>query len=112
MKAQDRPKILDGKTHRIATGCGHLYITANTLDGKLFELINTLGKSGGCAAGFTEALARTISIGLRAGVDIGEYHHTLQGIGCNAPALDEGVKVLSCPDAIAQIIKLYLPEER
>jgi ribonucleoside-diphosphate reductase alpha chain len=112
MKAQDRPKVLDGKTHRVTTGCGKLYVSVNMDDGKVFEVFAKLGKAGGCSACNTEALTRTISIGIRAGVDIGEYYHTLLGISCNSPALDEGVRILSCPDAIAQVIKSYLPEEK
>lgn len=112
MKAQERPKVAEGKTHKINTGCGSIYVTVNQVDGKAFEVFAKLGKSGGCSACTTEALTRSISIGLRAGVELEEYYKTLKGISCNAPALDEGVKVLSCPDAIAQVIFLYLPETK
>ena len=111
MKAQERPKTLDGKTHKENVGCGSLYITVNTLDGNVFEVFAEMGKSGGCVNSFNEALARTISIGLRAGVDLREYWHTLQNIGCHAPTWSEGDKICSCPDAIAKVLKLYLKEE-
>jgi ribonucleoside-diphosphate reductase alpha chain len=112
MKAQERPKVLEGKTHKIATSCGTLYVTLNILpDGKPFEVFAKLGKAGGCSACTTEALTRCISVGLRSGVDLEEYHHTLENIGCISPTFSDGVKINSCPDAIAKVLKLYLKEE-
>jgi ribonucleoside-diphosphate reductase alpha chain len=111
MKAQERPKQLNGFTHKINTGCGKLYVTINLKDGNLFEIFAKLGKSGGCSACTTEALTRAISIGLRAGVDPDEYFNTLVHISCQSQTFDEGVKICSCPDAIAQVIKGYLPKE-
>jgi ribonucleoside-diphosphate reductase alpha chain len=112
MKAKERPKQLEGKTHKITTGCGSLYITVNLDDGKPFEVFAKLGKAGGCSAATTEALTRVISIGLRAGVDVNEYYHTLVNVGCISPTFCEGVKINSCPDAIAQVLKEYIPEEK
>jgi ribonucleoside-diphosphate reductase alpha chain len=111
-KAQSRPKILEGQTHKVATGCGNLYVTVNSDNGKPFEVFAKLGKAGGCSACTTEALTRVISVGLRAGVDIAEYHHMLVNIGCISPTFSEGVKINSCPDAIAQVLKEYIPEEK
>ena len=110
MKAKERPKTIPGETHKINTGCGSLYVTVNTDGGKVFEVFAKLGKSGGCSACTTEALTRSMSIGLRAGVELEEYHRTLKGISCNAQALDEGTKICSCPDAIAQVIQKYIKE--
>jgi len=111
MKAQTRPKVLEGKTHRVNTGCGKLYITCNLHEGKPFEIFAKLGKAGGCSACTTEALTRVISVGLRAGVDLTEYYETLVNIGCVSPTFHEGTKIASCPDAIAQVLKEYIPEE-
>jgi ribonucleoside-diphosphate reductase alpha chain len=111
MKAKERPKTISGTTHKVTTGCGSLYVTVNIDEGEVFEVFAKLGKAGGCSACTTEALTRTISIGLRAGVDISEYFKTLKGISCNAPGLDGGIKICSCPDAIAQVIEGYLPKE-
>jgi len=111
-KAQSRPKVLEGKTHKITTGCGSLYVSINLHEGKPFEVFAKLGKAGGCSACTTEALTRVISIGLRAGVDVTEYYETLVNIGCISPTFSEGVKINSCPDAIAQVLKMYIPEEK
>lgn len=111
MKAKERPKTISGTTHKVTTGCGSLCVTVNIDDGEVFEVFAKLGKAGGCSACTTEALTRTISIGLRAGVDISEYIKTLKGISCNSPGLDEGIRICSCPDAIAQVMEGYLPKE-
>jgi len=110
MKAESRPKSLEGTTHKLSTGCGNLYVTANLHDGKVFEVFAKLGKAGGCSACTTEALTRVISVGLRAGVDLSEYVHTLENIGCISPTFSEGEKINSCPDAIAKVLKSYIKE--
>ncbi len=112
MKAQERPKQLGGKTHHIETGCGEIGVTVNPLEGKVFEVFTQTMRPGSCMDCFSEALSRSISIGLRAGVDLSEYYKTLHEIKCNAPTFSEGIKIHSCPDAIAQVLKLYLEEEK
>jgi ribonucleoside-diphosphate reductase alpha chain len=110
MKAQERPKILDGKTYKMPTGCGPIYVTINEHNDRVFEVFAKLGKAGGCSACQTEALTRAMSIGLRAGVELGEYHKTLTGIHCSSATYSEGEQILSCPDAIAKVLKQYLKE--
>jgi len=112
MKAESRPKVLEGHTHKISTSCGNLYVTINLFpDNRPFEVFAKLGKAGGCSAATTEALTRCISVGLRSGVDLGEYVHTLENIGCISPTFSDGEKINSCPDAIAKVLKIYLKEE-
>lgn len=111
MKPKDRPKKLPGVTHKISTGCGNLYVTVNKHGDDVFEVFAKLGKAGGCSACTTEALTRSISLGLRAGVDLSEYQQTLENIGCIAPTFSDGTKINSCPDAIAKVLKLYIKED-
>jgi len=111
MKAEPRPKSLEGVTHHLDTGCGELGITINKLEGKVFEIFTQTRRPGGCVACFSEALSRSISLGLRAGVELEEYHKTLHDIKCNAPTFSDGEKINSCPDAIAKVLKLYIKEE-
>lgn len=110
MEVQPRPKILHGDTHKMSTGCGNLYVTVNLDDGNVFEIFAKLGKSGGCPSCQLEALTRSISIGLRAGIDLHEYFKTLSGIHCSSPLFTGGEQVLSCPDAISKVMKLYFKE--
>lgn len=106
-KPRPRPEVTKGMTIKRKTGEGNLYVTINEDEqGQPFELFATLGKAGGCMAAMTEAIARLASLALRAGVDVDEVRKQLRGISCH-PAWNDGVKVLSSPDAIAQAIELY-----
>jgi len=106
MEKQPRPKILPGKSVKVKTGCGNLYITLNKVDDKLFEVFATLGRAGGCANAQNEALTRMITLGLRCGVLKEEIIKQLTGIQCPNPVMfPEKERVLSCPDAIAKVIK-------
>jgi ribonucleoside-diphosphate reductase alpha chain len=111
-KYEERPKLLEGTTERVETGCGHLYITVNKDEAKrVIEVFASLGKTGGCSKCYAEALTKSISIGLRSGVKLERYHKILDGIVCIAPSYDEGVHIKSCPDAIAKVIKKHIIEE-
>ena len=111
MKAQERPKELQGKTFKVPTSCGNLYVTVNLHNNDVFEIFAKLGKAGGCPSCMTEALTRSISIGLRSGVELEEYVSTLTGIHCSSATISEGEQILSCPDAIAKVLKTYLKKE-
>jgi ribonucleoside-diphosphate reductase alpha chain len=111
MKVQERPKELQGKTFKMPTSCGSLYVTVNLYNNSVFEIFAKLGKAGGCPACMSEALSRTISIGLRSGVELEEYYKTLIGIHCASSSFSEGEQILSCPDAISKVLKTFLKEE-
>lgn len=108
VKPQSRPVSLPGTTTRMVTGCGNAYITVNRgEDGKVFEVFARLGKGGGCAAAMLEAICRSVTVGLRAGVEPEDVIRHLQGIRCPTPTPTvKGEKeVLSCADAIATVLK-------
>jgi ribonucleoside-diphosphate reductase alpha chain len=111
IEVQKRPKELKGETIKIHTSCGSLYVMVNFHEGKAFEVFAKLGKSGGCNACQLEALTRSISLGLRAGIELEEYYDHLKDIQCNVPSYSDGVKIASCPDAIAQVIKNFIPKK-
>lgn len=106
---KSRPRSTDSKTIQLDTGCGHLYVTLGRVDGKPFEVFAKLGHSGSCELALSEALCRSISIGLRAGVDINHYIKHLTGIQCPKPLpFPRDVKNLSCVDALAQGLRQLL----
>jgi ribonucleoside-diphosphate reductase alpha chain len=111
IEVQKRPKSLEGQTYKITTGCGSLYVTVNTIESKAFEVFAKLGKSGGCNACQLEALTRSISLGLRAGIELEEYYDHLKDLQCISPSVSDGEKIKSCPDAIAQVIKNFIPKK-
>ena len=106
MEKQARPKVLTGKSVKVKTGCGNLYITLNKDGSSLFEVFATLGKAGGCGNCQNEALTRAITLGLRYGIPKEEYIKELEGIKCPNPNMFPiKERTLSCPDALARVIK-------
>lgn len=103
-----RPKVTRGETVRIKTGCGTLYVTINSDEQGICEVFTTIGKAGGCAGAFSEATARLASLALRSGVEPNQVVRQLKGIRCPHPIWQEGQQVLSCPDAIAQVLDEYI----
>ena len=43
-----RPEVLEGSTTKLKTPCGAMYVTVNEFEGKLCEVMLTLGRSGTC----------------------------------------------------------------
>jgi ribonucleoside-diphosphate reductase alpha chain len=99
-----RPEVVTGRTVRMETGCGNLYVTTNETEDGAFELFAQIGKAGGCAASQTEAIGRLVSLSLRSGVDPSAIARQLQGVRCPYPSWNRGQKVLSCADGIGQAL--------
>ncbi|MBN2706077.1 MAG: vitamin B12-dependent ribonucleotide reductase [Deltaproteobacteria bacterium] len=106
---RDRPQTLVGRTYQMTTGCGPLYVTINDDEkGLAFELFNTIGKAGGCAASQSEAIGRLVSLAWRSGQQPEPIIKQLIGISCHKPAGFGENRVTSCADAIAQAIRHHL----
>jgi ribonucleoside-diphosphate reductase alpha chain len=105
---RERPTVTRGITEKITTGCGRLFITINEDEYGLCEVFTTIGKSGGCTASQSEAIARMISTALRSGIDPQTIADQLKGIRCPMPSWDRGAVTLSCADAIGKALERYL----
>jgi ribonucleoside-diphosphate reductase alpha chain len=101
---QERPEILDGRTHKFKTGCGSLYVTVNRdLAGDVHEVFTAHSKNSGCVAALLNALARVTSIALRSGVAPEAIAKTMLGQNCG-----KCENIASCADAVG----LALQKER
>ena len=101
---QERPEILDGRTHKFKTGCGSLYVTVNRdLAGDVHEVFTAHSKNSGCVAALLNALARVTSIALRSGVAPEAIIKTMLGQNCG-----KCENIASCADAVG----LALQKER
>ena len=108
---RQRPHMLRGRTIKMLSPLGDLYVTINEDDsGRPFELFCSLGKAGGAAMADAEAIGRLVSLALRSGIPITAIKDQLRGISCDRAVGIGPNKVLSAPDAIGQAIDLYLQE--
>ena len=108
-----RPDIMAGKTYRMNTGYGKLYITINNDEaGVPFEVFATIGKSGGFFQEQSEAICRLISLSLRSGVKVEEVIKDLKGIRGPMPVFTEKGTVLSLPDAIGRVLEDHVGQVR
>jgi ribonucleoside-diphosphate reductase alpha chain len=101
-----RPEETLGVTRLINTGCGKLYVTVNQDEDGFCEVFAQMGKTGGCASSQIESTGRLISLALRSGVHIEAIVKQINGIRCPHSMWQNGRQVLSCPDAIAQVLSL------
>jgi ribonucleoside-diphosphate reductase alpha chain len=86
-----------------------MYVTINEdSHQQFFELFNTVGKAGGCAASQCEAIGRLVSLAWRSGLPPEPIVKQLIGISCHKPYGFGENKVVSCADAIAQAIRQHL----
>lgn len=104
---KSRPKELLGRTIRVQTGFGKLYITTNEYDKKLVEVFAIVGKSGKEINAMTEAVGRMISLNLRNKVSVEDIIRQLRGISGEAPTASGTALIASIPDAIAQVLEEY-----
>jgi len=105
-----RPERTVGITQKFKIGCGNLYVTVNSDLTGICEAFTSLGRGGGCPSQ-SEATARLASMALRAGIEVEEIIDQLKGIRCLSTlkkgGFSNGIKVLSCPDAIGRAIEQY-----
>jgi len=108
VRPRARPDVITGRTQKILTGYGALYVTVNEDEKGLFEVFAQIGRGGGYTASFTEGIARLVSLCLRSGVPVDEIIDQLEGIRSPRIAIDHGERVYSIPDAIAKAIKRHI----
>jgi ribonucleoside-diphosphate reductase alpha chain len=107
-----RPKTLVGVTKKLQTGHGPMYVTMNDDEFGPRETFVLLGKPGGAASAFSDALGRMISLAETHGASPSEIVHQLRGIQDGHPAGLGPSAVLSVPDGVARAMaEHYLSAE-
>ncbi|MBI5928899.1 MAG: adenosylcobalamin-dependent ribonucleoside-diphosphate reductase [Chloroflexi bacterium] len=114
-----RPTHLVGKTYRMPTPAGTSYITVNENGeghGQPFEVFIHTSKAGSEIAAVSEAIGRLVSLVLRLASPVSPRNRVKQivrqlgGIGGGRQLGIGPNKVISLPDAVAQILQQYLDE--
>ena len=110
-----RPRMLRGETYRIGTPLGTTFISVNVNGGdEPFEVFLHTSKAGSETAAVSEAIGRLISYVLRLTSPVppkerlAEVIRQLSGIGGGRPMGFGRQRVLSLPDAVAQVLAEYL----
>ncbi|MBI4433866.1 adenosylcobalamin-dependent ribonucleoside-diphosphate reductase [Candidatus Uhrbacteria bacterium] len=115
LEPRPRPEALAGKTYKVATAYGTLYITINSDEqGQPFEVFATIGKSGGFFAEESEGICRLLSLALRSGIPAPTIIGQIKGIRGPMPSFGKRGMILSIPDAIAQVLEEHIqqPQEK
>ncbi|MDO8504542.1 MAG: ribonucleotide-diphosphate reductase subunit alpha, partial [Candidatus Liptonbacteria bacterium] len=106
---KSRPSVMSGRTYRVKTGYGNIYVTINNDDmGEPFEIFATIGKSGGFFQEQSEGICRLISLALRSGVKVSEIISHIKGIRGPMPTISDKGTILSLPDAIGKILEEHV----
>jgi ribonucleoside-diphosphate reductase alpha chain len=109
VRPRPRPEVMAGKTYRVKTGYGKLYVTINNDEkGMPFEVFATIGRSGGFFQEQSEAICRLMSLALRAGVKVEEVSDELKGIRGPMPTFTDKGTILSLPDALGKILEQHV----
>jgi ribonucleoside-diphosphate reductase alpha chain len=109
-----RPTKLKSETIKVETGNGKLYATIGEHKGNVVEVLLSLGKGGKDMYAMSEALGRSISVGLQHGAPLQAYIKQLRNINSDKPVwtrLDEEdkrpIQILSVPDALAKVLERF-----
>jgi len=114
LEPRPRPEVMNGKTYKVGTAYGTLFVTINTDEqGQPFEVFATIGKSGGFFAEESEGICRLVSLALRTGILPMTVIDQLKGIRGPMPSFGKRGMILSLPDAIAQVLEEHVrkPQE-
>lgn len=103
-----RPDVMHGSTYKVTTAYGNLYVTVNEDQYGPFEVFSQLGKAGGFFGAQTEAICRMISLSLRSGISLADVIDQLKGIRGPDPVFHNGERILSLPDAIANVLETHV----
>jgi hypothetical protein len=94
-----RPETLEGKTFKLRTNGGNLFLTINSIHAAPFEVFVRVGKAGDDVMCLCEAIGRQVSLALRYGISPEEIAEELRGIGGALDPIEPSI-----PDAIGRAL--------
>ncbi|MGB9847483.1 MAG: hypothetical protein ACPLRH_08255, partial [Desulfotomaculales bacterium] len=108
IRPEPRPVETFGRTRKVDTGCGKMYVTTNfhPETKELVEVFLTTGSGGGCTI-MTEAVSRLVSLCIRTGVAVEDIVDQLCSTH-TCPAFSRSWHQLtgrSCPDVVGKVLK-------
>lgn len=103
-ETRKRPDVLRGKSYRIETGQGRMYVTVNRDEGQLFEVFLHIGKAGSDTRADGEAIARLASLLFRRDCPVEEIIGQLDDIKGSSPVWFKGRQIFSIADALAKVL--------
>ncbi len=108
MVTKKRPPVLEGKTIKVKTGCGNMYLTINSQDGELLEVRAQIGKCGCCVRLLLEQVSNLYSKLLQVGAPkedmITFFEKNTWKVSCGNSFMFEEKEYTSCLDYIAQTV--------
>ena len=115
MRVKHRPEVLDGRTIRVKSPFGTVYVTLNeNSEGAPLELFVNTGKCGSDLAADAEAIGRLCSLLLCLPSTVSQRERlqwvveNLTGIGGSKNVIEGKRAIRSIPDALAFALSQYL----
>jgi hypothetical protein len=103
-----RPEVLDGRTPKLSTPCGSLFVNLNHCDNILREVQMTLGKSGTCQNLLFRTISLLLSVLLQSNVKrediVKAISHQMEGHCGNGRIYCDGAEYYSCIDFVFKLI--------
>lgn len=112
VQKKERPDVVPGKTIRVPTSLGTMYINVGIIDGRPFETFVHLSSGGTNAAADAEGLGKMVSLALRTKTSVYDIVKQLKGIGSGAAVFHKGRVITSIPDAIAFALEKYFLDSK
>lgn len=107
-----RPEVVEGKTYRVSTTFGEMFVTVNGDQQGVFEVLAQMNRSTDPLNDYTQVLSRLISLALRYGIDPEEVKKNITGVGGSLSEYVRRKAIPSCPDALADILDRHLESGR
>lgn len=106
MPKKQRPEVIEGKTYKIKTNCGNLYLTLSNIEKVLGETKIQIGKSGTCQNLLLKVIAILFSILFQEDYTAEQLFEMMKkhflGEDCGNPFIYKGKRYKSCIDLAVQ----------